>query len=99
MSSKKTPNIAGEMDAPGWAKSTEITVELCWLWMRGETGTSRIARIARDLGSIGVVSILIAWGGHDGEIDLERPGRVARIQKMPCRMRDLRDFHRRFDNG
>jgi hypothetical protein len=99
MSSKKMPNIAGEIDAPGWTASTEITVEACWPWMRGETGTSRIASMAKDLGNIGVVSILIAWGGHNGEIDLERPDRVVRIQKMPCPMRDLRDFHRRFDNG
>jgi hypothetical protein len=39
--------MAGEMDAPGWAASTEIKVEFCCPWMAGEAGTSARASIAK----------------------------------------------------
>src|SRR5882724_8155003 len=103
MSSKKMPNIVGEIAAPGCAASTAMTVGGSWAETAGDIDRRIAAMSARPhLVAMGFGSILNAEGNRWAKFALMLTGPVRAFsgQKipglwMPCLLRDVRDFHKR----
>src|SRR5438445_12501394 len=96
MSSKKIPNMVGEIDAPGCAASTAMMVGGCCAVTAGEIDR-KIAAIGakRYFRAMGFGSILNAEGRRGAKFALNLTGTGSFDCGMPCPVREVRDFHKR----